>query len=258
MYDIHSNNIIVFTARNAIVDIHYHMCYQIVVSTQTPFDCTIDGHTHSQIKGLLINQKITHLCQALHTDVLVFLIDAESLVGWQIKEMLSGQPFLDIESILAPQQLTDFLSACGQAASPDEMRKVSDSLLEQLFSLQTLKTNRPMDDRMVKILEYIEANRQDPMILDDIAKLVFLSPERTRHLFAQETGIPFSQYLLWKRIKAVLTQVIGKNAPMIDAILENGFSDQPHFTHLFKRTFGVSAKLLLKNSRSVQFLKPML
>jgi AraC-like DNA-binding protein len=258
MHDIHSNNIIAFTARNAIVDIHYHMCYQIVVSMQTPFDCTIDGQTHSQIKGFLINQKITHLCQVLDTKVLVFFIDAESLVGWQIKEMLAGQPFLDIESILTPQQLTDFNSFCTQANSADEMRKISDNILEQILALGTVKSNRVMDDRMVKILEYMEANRHDPIILEDIAGLVFLSPERVRHLFAQETGIPFSQYLLWKRIKAVLTQVIGKNVPMINAILENGFTDQPHFTHLFKRTFGVSAKLLLKNSRSIQFLKPQL
>ena len=258
MYDINSNNIIAFTALHAVVDIHYHMCFQIVVSTRTPFDCTIDGQTHSRIKGFLINQKISHLCQARETEVLVFFIDAESLVGWQIKEMLAGQPFLDIESILTPQQLTDFITSCAKADSVDEMQKISDKLLELILSLGTMKNERVMDDRMVKILEYVEANRYDPIILEDIGRLVFLSPERVRHLFVQETGIPFSQYLLWKRIKAVLTHVIGKNVPMIDAILENGFTDQAHFTHLFKRTFGVSAKLLLKNSRSIQFLKPQL
>jgi len=258
MQDINSNNIIAFTALNAVVDIHYHMCYQIVVSTRIPFDCTIDDQTHSRIKGFLINQKISHLCQALDTEVLVYFIDAESLVGWQIKEMLAGQPFLDIESILTPEQLTDFISACAKADSVDEMRQISDDLLKQILSLGPIKNERVMDERMIKILEYIEANRFDPIILDDIGRLVYLSPERVRHLFVQETGIPFSQYLLWKRIKAVLTQVIGKKVPMIDAILENGFTDQPHFTHLFKRTFGVSAKLLLKNSRSIQFLKPQL
>jgi len=188
----------------------------------------------------------------------VFFIDAESIMGWQMKEILAGRPFLDIEEILAPWQLMDFVSSCAAAASADELRKISDRLLEQVLSVGTLKSDRVMDERMIKILEYIAANQDDPIILEDIARLVFLSPERARHLFAQETGIPFSQYLLWKRIKAVLTQVIGKNVPMIDAILENGFTDQPHFTHLFKRTFGVSAKLLLKNSRSVQFLKPQL
>ncbi|WP_259071228.1 helix-turn-helix transcriptional regulator [Mucilaginibacter sp. X4EP1] len=258
MHDIHSNNIIAFTARHAIVDIHYHMCYQIVVSMQTPFNCTIGGQTYAQIKGFLINQKVTHLCEALNTTVMVFFIDAESIVGWQIKEMLAGRPFLDIESILSHEQLAIFTTACAQADSANEMRKVADNLLEQILSLGTLRGNRIIDDRMVKILEYIEANQHDSIVLEDIAELVFLSPERARHLFAQQTGIPFSQYLLWKRIKAVLTQVIGKNVPMINAILENGFTDQAHFTHLFKRTFGVSAKLLLKNSRSIQFLKPQL
>jgi AraC-like DNA-binding protein len=258
MHDINSNNIIAFTALNAVVDIHYHMCFQLVISTRTPFDCTINGQTHSRIRGFLINQKITHLCQGQGTEVLVVFIDAESFIGWQIKELLNGEPFLDVETLLLPKQMTDFIHSWEQADTVDERRKLSDDLLKQLLSLGTLKEERVFDRRMVEILEYVEAHWHDPILLEDIGRLVFLSPERVRHLFVQETGIPFSQYLLWKRIKAVLTQVINKKTSMIDAILENGFTDQPHFTHLFKRTFGVSAKLLLKNSRSIQFLKPQM
>lgn len=256
MHSINSNNIIVFAAQHAVVDIHYHMCFQMVVSTRTPFDSTINGETHTGIMGFLVNQKIPHHCQAKGTEVLVFFIDAESFLGWQLKELLDGRPFLDIASLLSPEQLNGFVAAWAKVGSVDEMRKLSDELLEELLALRSLPKERAMDDRMIKILEYVDTNRQEPLLLEDIGRLVFLSPERVRHLFVQETGIPFSQYLLWKRIKAVLTQVIGEKAPMIDAILENGFSDQPHFTHLFKRTFGVSAKLLLKNSRYVQFLKP--
>jgi AraC-like DNA-binding protein len=43
---------------------------------------------------------------------------------------------------------------------------------------------------------------------------------------------------------------------MSTASIQNGFTDQAHFTRLFRRTFGVSAKDLLKNSRYVQFLTP--
>ena len=68
--------------------------------------------------------------------------------------------------------------------------------------------------------------------------------------------MPFSQYILWKRIKQVIFQVLQNGVPMATAAVQNGFTDQAHFARLFRRTFGVSAKQLLKNSRYVQFLTP--
>jgi len=135
-----------------------------------------------------------------------------------------------------------------------DMVRFADDLLNRL--LPGTFTQRPIDDRIREALTYIDHRLDNPLVLDEVAGGVFLSAERFRHLFVQETGVSFSQYVLWKRIKQVIFQVLQQGLSMSTASIQNGFTDQAHFTRLFRRTFGVSAKQLLKNSRYVQFLSP--
>jgi AraC-like DNA-binding protein len=255
MEKVGSHNLISFVARHASVDIHYHQCLQVVVSLRVPFDSVIDGTGYSRMNGFLINQAITHSCKAENTEVLIYFIDAESYQGWQLKEMLDGRPFVPIDSILTEQELNEVMAQYGRAAVLADIQQTADDLMAKILHPRQ-QTDRNIDERIAKAIEYINLNLDNPLALADIASQVFLSPERLRHLFAQETGISFSQYVLWKRIKLVMTQVISGQLPMANAAIRNGFTDQAHFTRLFKRTFGVNAKGLLQNSRFVQFLTP--
>src|SRR5882757_9064173 len=257
MENIYSNNIISFVANHAIVDIHYHKCYQIVISLHTPFNCTIGKNKYQHLRGFLINQDITHSCEAENTDVLVYFIDAESYMGWQFREILDRNAFMAIDTILTEEELAELIQQYGRASSVEELRQMAGELLEKIVLSRGTPKNRVLDNRIIKIVDYIETHLDAPLALQDISHYIFLSPERIRHLFAQEIGIPFSQYVLWKRIKIVMTQVLKDKVPIVNSVIQNGFTDQAHFTRLFKRTFGVSAKRLLKNSRSVQFLTPI-
>jgi AraC-like DNA-binding protein len=250
--------IICFGARQAVVDIHYHQCFQLVISLYAPFDCTIGTKNYSQLKGFLVNQGVTHSCQAQATEVLVYFIDADSYQGWQLKVILNGQDFIPIQTLLPIEELTEMSAEYTRIASPAELRKLAIALMNKILPLPATTHPRQTDDRMTKALAYIDAHLDDPLALEDVSKEIFLSAERLRHLFAQETGIPFSQYILWRRIKQVMTEVIKKRSSMATSAIQNGFTDQAHFTRLFKRTFGVSATQLLKNSRFIQFLSPQL
>ena len=248
------NTIISFVSRQAVVDIHYHNCFQIVVSIGSVFECRIDGQTYAGMKGFVINQKIRHSCNARDTSVLVILIDAETYLGWQLKEMLGSQPFLDMEKVLAPAQMAEFATRCHPTATVPELKSAADDLLESILPSQT--TTRAMDERIQKALDFIDRKLSDPISLEDVSQQIFLSPERTRHLFVQETGSPFSQYILWHRIKRVIISVLRHEFSFADAAVQFGFTDQAHFSRVFKRMFGTSAAPLLKNSRFIQFLSP--
>jgi YesN/AraC family two-component response regulator len=256
MQNITDNNIISFLSRHAVVEIHYHNCFQIVVSIQSAFNCTIDKKEYKSLQGFIINQNIKHSCKAPDTSVLVYFIDAESYLGWQLKEILSGKSFLDIGSLLTKLQMQELIVQCNLTSSAAEMKKVADDLLEKIMPSQPTQKSMSMDERIIRVMEYIDYHLDNPISLDDISKLIFLSPERARHLFVQQTGTPFSQYLLWKRIKKIIMSVLKDNASLADASMWYGFTDQAHFSRIFKRMFGTSAKPLLKNSRFVQFLSP--
>jgi AraC-like DNA-binding protein len=258
MHSSDNQNIICFIAHKAMVDIHYHQCYQIVFSLQNPFDCTIDGRDYRDLNGFVVNQGIAHSCRAKNTSALVYFIDSESYLGWQLKQMLGGAPFLVIEALVSKKQLTGLLFNSFELPGMGMLKQTADELLRTILPSYEVQNRRIMDERVITAAQYIEAHLNNPMTIDAIAEQIFLSPERARHLFAQETGIPLSQYLLWKRLKKVLIQMVEYKIPMAEAVLQNGFTDQPHFSRLFKRTFGISPSQMLKNSRSIQFLMPEL
>jgi len=229
-----------FLARHAVVDVHFHQCFQVVVSLKKPIDSVIDGMPYQGLCGFFVNQYIPHSCRAEDSPALVYFIDAESYQGWQLKNMLDGRPFLAIDAI---PEVTD-----------KDMVSFSAALLAGW--LPGMAGPRPVDMRIWEALAYIDSQLDEPLVLEEVAGRVFLSTERLRHLFVQEMGVAFSQYVLWKRIKHVIFLVLQKGLPMAVASVQSGFTDQAHFTRIFRRTFGVSAKEMLKNSRYVQFLSP--
>lgn len=251
-----AHNVISFLSHHAIVDIHYHNCFQIVVSINSAFNCTIDKKEYKDIQGFIINQNIKHSCKAPDTSVLVYFIDAESYDGWQLKEILSGRSFLNINSLLTEQEMKELTEEFSGPLPLEKIKDISDNLLEKIVPSSTFPNNNLPDERIKNIMKYIDLHLDEPISLEEISKEIFLSPERTRHLFVQQTGTPFSQYLLWKRIKNVIISVLKDDASLATACIHFGFTDQAHFSRVFKRMFGTSAIPLLKNSRYVQFLSP--
>lgn len=76
--------------------------------------------------------------------------------------------------------------------------------------------------------------------LDAIARRAALSPERFRHLFAEEIGLPFRRYVLWRRLRLAAAELLaGRDATT--AAHAAGFADAAHFARTLKATFGITA-----------------
>lgn len=251
-----SDSIISFAAHHAMIDIHYHHCFQIVVSIHNTFDCKIADTNYSNFKGFVINQRHKHSCMAKDSSVIVFLIDAESSIGQNIKKLLHEKLFINIEDVLSAEQL--------QLLQVDESERFDIEILSEKYALlvQMLFPDYShaslLDARIELALKYIDANISRKIELSEIAAVTHLSSERLRHLFAEQIGIPFSQYILWKRIKKVIYEVLKKDISFTNAAIQCGFSDDAHFSRTYRRMFGTSAKPMLKNSRYIQFLNPSL
>ncbi|MFN0122122.1 MAG: helix-turn-helix domain-containing protein [Blastocatellia bacterium] len=252
------HNVISFVAHQAArVEVHRHHCFQIVASIRGTFACTIGGAAFSNKKGFVVNQQVPHSCQAATASVIVFFIDAEIDHGRGLKELLGGQPFLDIEAFLTAAQLQRICAEGNQHLPTAELQKLADEIFASVLPAQTQLPESPLDKRVSQALEFIDAHLSASIRLEDLAEVMALSPERARHLFAETTGSPFSQYVLWKRIKQVIVVVLRGECSLTEAALKFGFADQAHFCRTFKRIFGTSPKAQLKNSRFVQFLNPL-
>jgi AraC-like DNA-binding protein len=131
-------------------------------------------------------------------------------------------------------------------------------LAEEALALLTadIQQANTRDRRIEQAIDWVEQHLHEKITLQDVAAQIHLSPERTRHLFVQEAGVSFSQFLMWKRIKSAIVFAVRDGMSLTEVALRAGFADQAHFCRLFKRTFGIPAGGLLQNSRSIQFIHP--
>ncbi|WP_378149244.1 helix-turn-helix transcriptional regulator [Chenggangzhangella methanolivorans] len=118
--------------------------------------------------------------------------------------------------------------------------------LDDVLDFGGRRARRSIDPRVAAAIGLLEAN--DRLSLADAALAVSLSPSRLQHLFAEEAGVPFRRYRAWTRMRRAIGAVIG-GANLTEAAHAAGFSDQPHFAHDFRRTFGAPASFSLTGVR---------
>jgi len=228
---------------------HYHHCYKVTITLDNTFDCEIDGQQFSGIRGFIVNQSVTHACFAPGANVLVNFIEADSFWGWQIKSLLGDRPFLNINEVMEEDAIGTVLPANYNELSDELLVPYVNDFLNSLFVAEPSINCNVVDERIGQALKYIDENLNLHIELEDIGSILELSPGRLRHLFAEQMGIPFSQYILWKRMRNTLRAAILDEDTLTQACHRFGFADQPHFNRSFRRFFGMKPRLLINYSR---------
>lgn len=104
---------------------------------------------------------------------------------------------------------------------------------------------RTLDKRIAIAIDVISRRVAAPLSLIDVARAVHLSPGRLRHLFIEQTGTTYRAYVLWLRInKAVSAMMDGSS--WTEAAHLAGFADSAHLSRTFRRMFGISPGMLIK------------
>jgi AraC-like DNA-binding protein len=99
------------------------------------------------------------------------------------------------------------------------------------------------DARVRKMSAWAAARIDAPVSLEEAAAHAGLSMGRARHLFVEQTGLPFRNYLLWQRLTRA-TELFSRGASLTDAAHGAGFSDSAHLSRTFRRMFGIQASSL--------------
>jgi len=104
----------------------------------------------------------------------------------------------------------------------------------------------PLDPRIAKVRAHVERHVAGKLALADAARAVHLSTGRLRHLFMQETGTTFRAYVVWQRLlHASATMMDG--ASWTEAAHAAGFADSAHLSRSFRRMFGVSPAMVVRD-----------
>jgi AraC family transcriptional regulator len=104
------------------------------------------------------------------------------------------------------------------------------------------RDERP-EARVRKMSAWAAGRITTPVSLAEAAAHVGLSTGRARHLFVEETGLPFRTYLLWRRVMRA-AEMFSAGSSLTDAAHAAGFSDSSHLSRTFRRMFGIAADSL--------------
>lgn len=96
--------------------------------------------------------------------------------------------------------------------------------------------------RVRKALDYLSEHCTDGFDLGRVAEASGLSKYHLDRVFKQSTGLSPSRYMTTLRLDKAKLLLTDSLTPIADIAVELGFSDQSHFTHVFKRFIGVTPK----------------
>jgi len=170
-------------------------------------------------------------------------VASDGKVGRQIaRALFSNGPIASI-----PARLLGDLPARLKAVfedpchTDDDLRVLGRSLMARLAG-EGVHAAVP-DPRIMKLIAWVAPRLDEAVSLSDAATFIGLSPGRARHLFVQQTGLPFRTYLLWLRLMRAVELYVGR-ASLTQAAHGAGFADSAHLSRTFRRMFGIAADSL--------------
>lgn len=135
------------------------------------------------------------------------------------------------------------LFACLTAPNTDRLAK-EESLIRTLMCLvRRHSTSRPWRNRLspsvTKAIQCLDAARNTPVSLAELAALSGISRFQLLRAFAREIGTTPHAYLIQRRV-ALARQFLAAGKTPTQAALDAGFADQSHLTRAFVRYIGVT------------------
>jgi AraC-like DNA-binding protein len=137
----------------------------------------------------------------------------------------------------------DFRERLAAASTTQDDQQLVGLGRELVSALSAGVTVSETDPRIRKVIAWAAKQIDQPISLSDALAVAGLSASRLRHLFVEQTGLPFKTYLLWLRLTRAV-EVVAGGASLTQAAHEAGFSDSAHFSRTFRRMFGVPAAAL--------------
>lgn len=88
-------------------------------------------------------------------------------------------------------------------------------------------------------INYIDANYDKPISLDEVARISHLSASRLAHVFKEQMGTTIIDYLTSVRIERAKQLLLATNQSCTEICFQVGYNNQSYFTRTFKTLVGM-------------------
>ncbi len=217
-------------------DLHAHHAIQVTLGLGGRFRLdTPDAHIGGDAVAVAPDAGHTFEAEGLFA---ILFIAPESRQGRAIAAQLFDKAAL---AAIPPALLGDFRARIAEAFRPPRRNDAAFvDLGRGLIAHMAGSARADVPDlRVRKVIAWAVEQLDGQVRLSDAAPMVNLSAARLRHLFVEQTGLPFKTYLLWLRLTRAVER-FAAGAPLTQAAHEAGFSDSAHLSRTFRRMFGVT------------------
>jgi len=230
------------TARaQGVVPAHAHHAIQIVIALDGSVAiCGRDGWRET--RGVIVRPDAEHAFDCNGALGVMLFVDPDSSQGAWLNASLRQ----DLTSVADTR-----LEALGPALRafaerPDEIDDVRPLIRDCVQGLRPgLAPSRRVDPRVTTVLEVIRTSDELRMSLDAAAGIACLSPTRFAHVFKEQVGLPFSRYMLWRKLTRAMVAVASERT-IAAAAHAADFADAAHLTRTFYQMVGMAPSALMR------------
>jgi AraC-like DNA-binding protein len=120
-------------------------------------------------------------------------------------------------------------------------------VLERLARLPSVERRVGSTSRIRLATEYMHANLDQPISLNELSRVTGLSPSHLLRVFKATTTLSPHRYLTRARLERAKDLLARGEADIADVALAVGFSSQSHFTSAFRGHYGTTPAAFKKS-----------
>ncbi|MBG9737585.1 response regulator [Paenibacillus alvei] len=186
----------------------------------------------------LAMRMISNMCEAVKNNSASYEIMMEQLMyivgvltlfirkrGWSVQDV-TGEDF-------------DFLSNVQSLTTPERMYDVLHRAVRSIISYAESHDRKVTHPTVQAIIELLETEQEQEFTLHTIADRFYVNASYLSRLFKQETGMPFTSYVLEHKMERARTALMN-GARVYDAAAMIGYRDVSYFTKIFRKYWGVT------------------
>ncbi len=253
--------------KNLQFEFHYHDFNKIIIFISGKVTYLIEGKTY-KLKPwdiLLVNNNEIHkpiIDQCETYERIIIWVNSAFLVQhsdpqsnlltcfeWSAEKKLNllrlpPELLLGVKSILSQLEDTCISQEFGSKVLKNSLFLQYIVQLNRMYLGIGIDTEHPdieYDETIGRILDYINANLNEDLSMDNLASIFYLSKYYLMRKFKQQTGHTVHNYILQKRLIAA-NALIKKGKSITTTCIECGFGDYSNFVRSFKKAFGLSPK----------------
>ena len=217
---------------------HEHHAHQLALAPEGHFRFRTEAEgVWRTFEGAIVPSHCTHQFEVDGITLVHLFVEPESRAGRALTARYGSHAIVEVPAAQVRPVAKKLFEVLAESPSRDAMVKGAQEAVAALCGAST-ETDKTRDKRLIRALEYIQANVRNPLSLGQVASAVALSESHFRHLFVAETGSSFRAYLLWLRINLAIDAAMA-GASWTDAAHAAGFADSAHLTRTHKRMFGI-------------------